>query len=924
MMAPWRGGWLAVALPLQLFAVFVATLGTHSVRCTHRYDRQTLLDIRTTIGYRLPEFSAVPPPEIIAATSSITLPLISTPSRRKRRRWHRGKRAGVLVRTRRRADKPPLPSILLSNVQSLDNKLAELRARIHFTREMREVNILALSETWLGDSHENSMVEPAGFSIYRQDRSYALSGNKHKGGGVCAMIRQSWCSNVKPLKSLCSPDIEYLTLLLRPIYLPREFSAIILSVVYIHPRANEEAALKELYGTINDLESKYPDGCSILVGDFNSANLKKVLPKYFQHVTCSTRGERILDQCWTPFRESYRALPRPPFGRSDHNSVLLLPAYRQKLKREPASTREVRIWSEDADFMLQDCFQHTDWEMFRHASGNNINEFSDSVVGFISKCIDDVVPKKTVRTYPNQKPWINSDVRSALRARDAAFKSGNLGSTRADLQRAIRKAKREYGTKLEDRFATGDARSVWQGLREITDFRGRPRSTEPPSASLPNELNAFFARFETDGTNSRPPEPATPQEASPLAISEADVVKAFVRVNTRKAAGPDGIPGRVLKVCAHQLAGVFADIFNLSLSQAEVPAAFKMSTIVPVPKRANTSCHNDWRPVALTPIVSKCFEKLVRDYICSVLPATLDPWQFAYRKNRSTEDAVAMAVHTALNHLEPRGSKCMNRYVRMLFVDFSSAFNTIVPARLDVKLRDLGLHPTMCRWILSFLSDRCQVVRMGNLTSDSMTLNTGAPQGCVLSPLLYSLYTHDCETTHGCNVIIKYADDTTLMGLINDADETAYREEVNTLALWCRDNNLALNTGKTKELIVDFRRPEREHTPLYIEGVEVERVSEFKFLGIHIDDNLKWDTHTTHVVKKAQQRLYCLRRLNKFRVSPRILRSFYNCTIESILTGGFIVWYGSCTVLQQKTLQRVVLSALCTVGGKLPSLQGIL
>ena len=164
---------------------------------------------------------------------------------------------------------------------------------------------------------------------------------------------------------------------------------------------------------------------------------------------------------------------------------------------------------------------------------------------------------------------------------------------------------------------------------------------------------------------------------------------------------------------------------------------------------------------------------------------------------------------------------------------------------------------------------------------------------------------------------------TPIMGLITDASETAYRDEVNTLALWCRENNLALNAGKTKELIVDFRRPRREHTPIYIDGVAVERVSQFKFLGMHIDDDLKWTTHTTHVVKKAQQRLYCLRRLNKFNVSPRILRSFYNCTIESILTGGIAVWYGSCTTLQQKALQRVVRSAQRTVGGELPSLQGI-
>lgn len=177
---------------------------------------------------------------------------------------------------------------------------------------------------------------------------------------------------------------------------------------------------------------------------------------------------------------------------------------------------------------------------------------------------------------------------------------------------------------------------------------------------------------------------------------------------------------------------------------------------MPIPKKTKIKCLNDWRPVALTPIFSKCFERLIRDYICSVLPASLDSLQFAYRINRSTDDAIAFCIHTALSHLENK-----NTYVRMLFVDYSSAFNTIVPAKLITKLQALGLNKSLCSWILDFLSDRRQVVRIGNTISSSLTLNTGAPQGCVLSPLLYSLYTYDCAATHSSNVIVKFADDTT-------------------------------------------------------------------------------------------------------------------------------------------------------------------
>ena len=105
----------------------------------------------------------------------------------------------------------------------------------------------------------------------------------------------------------------------------------------------------------------------------------------------------------------------------------------------------------------------------------------------------------------------------------------------------------------------------------------------------------------------------------------------------------------------------------------------------------------------------------------------------------------------------------------MLFIDFSSAFNTIVPSRLIIKLIDLNIKPSMCNWILNFLTERPQALRLGYIISSSLILNTGSPQGCVLSPLMYSLYTHDCVATHMSNTIIKFADDATLIGCITNA-----------------------------------------------------------------------------------------------------------------------------------------------------------
>ncbi len=133
---------------------------------------------------------------------------------------------------------------------------------------------------------------------------------------------------------------------------------------------------------------------------------------------------------------------------------------------------------------------------------------------------------------------------------------------------------------------------------------------------------------------------------------------------------------------------------------------------------------------------------------------------------------------TDLQHLDRPGT-----YVRILFVDFSSAFNKIIPNLLLPKLTQLSVPTSICQWITSFLTDRQQLVRLGNYTSNTCTISTGAPQGCVLFPLLFSLYTNDCTSKDPSVKLLKFADDTTVIGLIQDGDESTYRQEVEQLAV---------------------------------------------------------------------------------------------------------------------------------------------
>jgi hypothetical protein len=169
---------------------------------------------------------------------------------------------------------------------------------------------------------------------------------------------------------------------------------------------------------------------------------------------------------------------------------------------------------------------------------------------------------------------------------------------------------------------------MWQGLQTITDYKGKHSRELPSDTGLPDKLNNFYARVEASNNETCMRASAILDDCA-ITLSAAAVSKTFKEVNIHKAAGSDRLPGRVLQACADQMASVFTDIFNLSLTESVIPTCFKQTTIVPVPKNTNVTCLNNNRPVALQSVAMKCFERLVMAHINTIIPETIHPLQFA-------------------------------------------------------------------------------------------------------------------------------------------------------------------------------------------------------------------------------------------------------------------------------------------------------
>ena len=186
---------------------------------------------------------------------------------------------------------------------------------------------------------------------------------------MCLFVNEKWChrNNMSMKHKVCTPNVELLTVSVRPYYIP-EFSHVLITTVYVPPNANAQDAANSISSHVINLETSAPDA-------FNHCSLKTSIINYFQHVKCATQKDHILDQCYTNVKDTYTSVSLPPLRRSDHNIVQFIPRYRPLVQRELTVTGTIKEWSDDAVEKLKGSLDCTDWDVFVDSS-SDINELS--------------------------------------------------------------------------------------------------------------------------------------------------------------------------------------------------------------------------------------------------------------------------------------------------------------------------------------------------------------------------------------------------------------------------------------------------------------------------------------------------------------------------------------------------------------------
>jgi exonuclease III len=393
----------------------------------------------------------------------------------------------------------------------------------------------------------------------------------------------------------------------------------------------------------------------------------------------------------------------------------------------------------------------------------------------------------------------------------------------------------------------------------------------------------------------------------------ADICK-----NIKKKTSKDhyGISQKLIIDNINTLAKPIAHLWSRCIETGSFPNGGKIAKVIPVHKGKGLKPHlyTNYRPISLLSIVAKILERIMYNKLQAFLVRynILFKSQYGFRGGHSTIHA-AIDFVGKINEALERGDLCYG-----VFCDLSKAFDTINHAILLEKLSHYGIRGKALDWFRSYLSDRRQYVGWSGHNSGMLNLSTGVPQGSVLGPLLFLIYINDLPSSSSIIQFVLFADDSNLQISGKDPETLArvLTQELEHVGDWFKANKLLLNVSKTKLIVFRSQKCTKDvdSFPVTMDNEPLTRVNHDTFLGLELDENLRWYEQCQKASLKIGRCLASMRRVKRF-VGPRILRTMYNSLILSRLSYGIALWGGTFDKatkrlkMQQKKAVRIITKA---------------
>ena len=523
---------------------------------------------------------------------------------------------------------------------------------------------------------------------------------------------------------------------------------------------------------------------------------------------------------------------------------------------------------------------------------------------------DKHIPKVTVKSE-FQPPWFDSELFAACRKKERLrdkFNERGLLSDELKFTASRKYFKKLSSTKMRDNLFNHDdpaliTKKFWSHVKyqssscripNCVSYSGQLKFKPQEQAVL---FNSFFYDQFSDPSSYDIDISYTYDSNSCIDFDHRTTRKLLSKINSNKAQGPDGVHGKLLKNCSVGLAFPLTCIFRVSYNCGYIPQEWKLANVVPIFKKGSKSEVENYRPISLTCLVMKIFERIVKEKLLSLTSDYLDPRQHGFLEHKScTTNMVNFCDSLALSLNE-------NLVSHVVYFDFAKAFDSVNHDILLHKLKYLyNIDGILLKFLVNYLKDRLQRVVIGNEMSHTLQVNSGVPQGSILGPLLFVLFINDLPQglEQGTNLAL-YADDTKIWRNIQSpSDHQILQNDINYLNDWALRNKMKFHPSKCKVLSISLRQslPTPHTYNLGMDSLEYADLE--KDLGVDITPRLNWAPQCNRIYSKACQQLGIVKRNGHIVSDYRSRRALYLTLVRSQFENCSIIWRPTTKALTEK------------------------